>query len=334
MNKIKKQLFSAASLLLALALSAGALAAERALVPLGRTTGVRLFAGGAAVIGFPEGADSPAQRAGVAVGDVVTAVDGEPVSSNEELSSRIAALERDDVVLTVRRGDETLDLSVDRLLSGESGWRLGVWVRDSMAGIGTITFVDPETGVFGALGHGVCDPDTGELMAVDSGAIMDSEVVGVVPGIAGSPGRLTGAFDTTHDDGTLYANTPFGLFGLLEDMSLLDGAEVMALAPLDEVVSGAAQIIANIAGREARRYDVLLNKTGSGGGRDFIVTVVDPALLEQTGGIVQGMSGSPILQDGRLVGAVTHVLVDDPARGYGIAIERMLAAAEEAARAS
>ena len=213
-------------------------------------------------------------------------------------------------------------------------YRLGAWIRDSMAGIGTMTFYEPATGIFGALGHGINDVDTALLMPLESGAILSASVSDVKKGAAGDPGELHGAFRTDRDLGELWANTPGGIFGTLADTSLVSADQAVPVALRSQVKVGPATILSNIAGEEVKRYDVEIVRVypaGSHDTRDLMVKVTDPALLEATGGIVQGMSGSPILQDGRLVGAVTHVLVNDPTQGYGILAETMLSAAQASA---
>jgi len=209
-------------------------------------------------------------------------------------------------------------------------YRLGAWVRDSMAGIGTMTFYDPQSGTFGALGHGVTDVDTGQLLPLDHGSIMDASVKAVKKGERASPGELKGDFDLTRDSGTLYANTECGIFGKLsaEDAARIVGA-ALPIAKKDEVKTGKATILATVSGNETREYDIEIEKiySPSGSTRNLLLRVTDEELLAQTGGVVQGMSGSAILQDGKIIGAVTHVLLDDPSRGYGIFIENMLSAA-------
>jgi len=192
-----------------------------------------------------------------------------------------------------------------------------------MAGIGTMTWYDPATGVFGALGHGVTDTDTALLMPFSNGSILPSTVKAVKRGETGSAGELRGDFDLTGDLGPLYANTTSGIFGRLETAP----AETEAV-PTGAALPGEAVILANVQGDEVREYDIEILKvvSGSADGRDLVLSVTDPALLEATGGIVQGMSGSPILQNGKLVGAVTHVLLNDPSKGYGILIDHMLEA--------
>ena len=206
---------------------------------------------------------------------------------------------------------------------------MGVWLRDSMAGIGTMTFWDPDTGVFAALGHGINDVDTAALMPLESGGIMAATVSGVERGRVGAPGELHGDFDLTADLGSLYANTSQGVFGRTAQ-PLSDRAETVEVARADQVRTGPATILSNIRGDQVEEFQVeITHVSRSGDGtRNLMLEVTDPKLLSATGGIVQGMSGSPILQDGRLAGAVTHVLIDDPTRGYGIFAENMCRAAD------
>lgn len=335
-QKIRKKLAKTAAFLMAAALcfpifTENINAAGKKLIPLGRTTGIKLFSGGAMVVGFASseatGGASPAQRGGLAVGDVIMAVDGISVESNEELSSALSSLKRGSAVLTVRRGGDTVDITVEGLLPHENGgYRLGAWVRDSMAGIGTITFVDPATGKFGALGHGICDVDTGRLMPFDNGSTMTSTVTGAVRGQRGKPGQLTGEFDLRQDSGVLRENTGGGIFGVLTDKSLYSGLKAVETAGIDDVRCGKVEILSNISGTEVESYSAKITRIMKNEecGRDFMIEITDDRLIGRTGGIVQGMSGSPILQDGRLIGAVTHVLINDPEQGYGISIDNMM----------
>ena len=230
------------------------------------------------------------------------------------------------------RDDKTVQLTAQAVQCGSDGqYKLGAWIRDSMAGIGTLTFCEPATGRFGALGHGINDVDTAQLMPLQSGSIMYSEVTDVKKGEKGAPGELHGAFQVNRDLGELYANTASGVFGRLEDGTLTDGLEPVPVAERKEVKTGAATILSNIAGDQVEEYQVEIIRVYPANGadtRNLMLKVTDPRLLETTGGIVQGMSGSPILQNGKLVGAVTHVLVNDPTQGYGILAENMLLEAE------
>ena len=202
---------------------------------------------------------------------------------------------------------------------------IGAWVRDSMAGIGTMTYYDPQTGQFGALGHGITDVDTNLLMPFSNGSILPSTVKAVKRGAAGSAGELRGDFDLTVDLGDLTANTTAGVFGVLEDADYAAGDAI----PVGTAVPGKAVIRSNVEGDDTEEYEIEILKIceNASDGRDLVLAVKDENLLAKTGGIVQGMSGSPIIQDGKLVGAVTHVLLNDPTKGYGISMETMLSAA-------
>lgn len=318
-----------ASSLLGQTARAAALTADR-LVPVGHTIGIKLFAEGVVVIGLAEvetgeGLLSPGADCGLQVGDVIEAANGEEVESSEHFAELLQCGGR--VELDVSRDGEDLTLAAQPVRGTDGTWRLGAWIRDSMAGIGTVTFYDPETGTFGALGHGVTDTDTGLLMPLGGGSVMHASVKAVKRGCAGDPGELKGSFDLTHDLGELFANTERGVFGSLEDCALA-GGEAVPVAKPGEVHAGAASILSNVSGDVVEAYDVEIVRVLDGGGvQNLLLQVTDEALIAQTGGIVQGMSGSPILQDGRIVGAVTHVMVNEPTKGYGILIENMLAAA-------
>lgn len=326
------------SAVLLLPITAGDIAAaEKKLIPFGKTTGIKMFSGGAMIVGFASseagGGPSPARLCGLKVGDVISAVNGQAVESNEELSAMMSSLSDDCARLTVIRERNQTEIEVKGLLpSDKGGYILGAWVRDSMAGIGTITYIDPETGAFGALGHGICDVDSGILMPFDNGSIMPSTVTGAIKGKSGTPGQLVGSFDLKTDSGLLLQNTSKGIFGCITDSGLYSGLEAVEIAPLDQVKCGKIEILSNIDGEEIGRYSAKIVKLlkDEGGCRDFVIEITDERLIDKTGGIVQGMSGSPILQDGKLIGAVTHVLVNDPTRGYGISIENMIGEAQKA----
>lgn len=312
----------------------GTAEARHYLVPIGQTVGIKLFSHGVLVVGFSEvasegGAISPAQECGLKVGDIITEIGDEYVNSIEEVTSALQTIGDETVTISALRDGKRLSLEADSVpCLADGSYQLGVWVRDSMAGIGTVTFYEPETGTFAALGHGIADVDTDILLPLRSGAIMSSRVTGIVKGMRGTPGQLHGSFDLENDSGQLYANTECGVFGKT-DCGVFSGA-ALPVAHRSEVTTGRATILSNISGEEVREYDVEILRVypeSLSDTRNLMVRVTDPALLEATGGIVQGMSGSPILQNGQLVGAVTHVLVNDPTCGYGILAENMLEAA-------
>lgn len=305
-------------------------------IPVGRTVGIKLFSDGVLVVGISdiqskETTSSPAKEMGLKVGDVITHINDREVDTIEEMQDAIQTLAGERMTLKVLRQDKQLQLCGAAVCSRQGTYQLGTWIRDSMAGIGTMTFYDPKSDVFGALGHGINDVDTAQLMTMQSGSIMHSSVTDVKKGQSGAPGELHGSFDLKRDMGQLYANTRAGIFGTTEDEKFFGDAKPMQIAQRSQIKTGPATILSNVAGEEVREYQVEimhLYPSTEGEMRNMMIKVTDPELLEQTGGIVQGMSGSPILQNGKLVGAVTHVLVNDPTRGYGIFIENMLEAAE------
>ena len=328
---IQRGLRYGAALVLAMALCATvALAAGtegKRLVPVGHTVGVKLFARGVVVVKLPEGG-TPARSCGLQTGDVIEACGGRTVTSTEQFQSLLQENGTETTELSVKRQGSPVTLSVEPERNEEGVCCIGAWVRDSMAGIGTMTYYDPASGTYGALGHGITDVDTALLMPLYAGSITEATVKAVKRGERGSPGELKGDFSGSRDLGTVASNTEGGIFGSMEPCALTAG-EPVPVAQADEVKTGPATILSNISGDETQEYAVEIVKIypQSQATRNLLIRVTDSALLEKTGGIVQGMSGSPILQNGRLVGAVTHVLLNDPTQGYGILMENMLKAA-------
>lgn len=315
-------------------------ALPQTLVPVGHTVGIKLFSDGVLVVGLgqvdtPTGAAAPAKTCGLREGDIITHINSHEVDTIEEVQSVLEETSGEKMSIRCLRGDTELQLTTQAAqCSADGSYKLGAWIRDSMAGIGTVTFYDPQSGLFGALGHGVSDVDTARLMPLSSGAILHSSVTGVQKGQVGEPGQLRGAFDLDQDLGQLYANTQSGIFG---DLARTDGLPLSPAVPVarkGEVHVGTVTIRSNIKGEEVKEYQAEILRIYPDNGEDtrnFLIKITDPELLDETGGIVQGMSGSPILQDGKLIGAVTHVLVNNPTQGYGIFVENMLKAAQEAA---
>ncbi|WP_143436119.1 SpoIVB peptidase [Intestinibacillus massiliensis] len=325
------------SSLLAAAILAGSgltayAAAPAEVIPIGRTAGIKMSAEGVMVVRLSGvqtaiGEVYPAKQAGLHEGDQIVSADGKQVTSNESLQKTVAAAGEKAVALQVRRDGQAMEVKVIPVMDTTGQYKIGVMVRDSMAGIGTITYVDPDTGAYGSLGHGICDMDTGVLLPLGKGSVMESAVSGVQKGEAGKPGELKGEFNLQQDMGSVVKNTDSGVFGTLTDDSYYKALGKMQVAAASEVKAGPAQILSNIEGEETALYDVEIVKIYDENddlGRCMMLHVTDPKLLDKTGGIVQGMSGSPLIQNGKLVGAVTHVLVNDPTRGYAIFVEKML----------
>ena len=302
--------------------------AERTVIPVGKAVGIKLFSDGVLVVGLAEG-DTPARACGLREGDIITALDGCSVDSTEQVQSLLSAAAGRPMTLTVRRGSAALSLTAAAHQSPAGAWQLGAWIRDSMAGIGTLTYYDPATGQYGALGHGITDVDTAQLMPLASGSIMETSVRAVKRGAKGDPGELKGDFSVQRDVGTVTVNSDGGIFGTVADAGFLTGGTPVPVASPSQVKTGRATILATVHGDDTAEYTVdIVRVYGDGAStRNMLLHITDQRLLDATGGIVQGMSGSPILQNGRIVGAVTHVLLNDPTRGYGIFLENMLSMA-------
>lgn len=297
----------------------------------GMAFGVKFHTDGVMVVGFCDietqnGKVNPAYAAGVRLRDVITAVNGVALSGSAQLTQLIEASGGSPVVLTCRRDGRELSFTLSPVFCpAEDRYKTGVWVRDSGAGIGTVTFIIPETGAFAGLGHGICDGDTGELIPMQRGYVTGVTVSGLTRGVAGNPGELKGYF-SSGKCGTLVGNTENGVYGIFSQVPDQSPETELPIATRSEVKAGAAYIWCTLDTNHPCRYSVELSQIDrtSHTNKCFTVTVTDPALLERTGGIIQGMSGSPIVQDGKIVGAVTHVLINDPTRGYGIFVENML----------
>ena len=303
-------------------------------IPMGTAVGIKLFSDGVLVVGLSgveteKGNVSPGKLSGLKAGDVITHINGSEVDTVEQVQKLLEQQGEEQLTIQAVRSDKNLQLTAQAVENRQGVRQLGVWLRDSMAGIGTVTYYDPNSGAFGALGHGINDTDTAALMPMETGSIMPATVGEVKKGLPGQPGELRGEFDLKRDLGTLSANTQQGVFGCADGLEIPAGARPVAMAKKEEIKVGKATILSNVRGTQVEEFDVELVcvDKGSTGNKNMLLKVTDPELLELTGGIVQGMSGSPIIQDGKLVGAVTHVLVNDPTRGYGIFIENMLDAA-------
>lgn len=305
--------------------SAAALADS--LVPGGQALGITMEIDGVMVaevvpVSTVEGEKSPAADAGLLKGDIIAKLGGSDINSAGDFISAVEKLNGETTTVTVKRDGKLKQFNITPALSADGVYKLGLMLRDGISGIGTLTYYDPETGIYGALGHSISDSDSGRILPLHDGSISDAEIVGIVPGQAGAPGELSGASNESGVLGDIRINCGCGIFGLAD---LSDENAI----PLGEMRQGEAEIFCTVSGSDIEEYGIAIDKVSSVDGYTVAkLHVTDPELLSLTGGIVQGMSGSPIIQDGCLVGAVTHVFVNDPAGGYGISIQDMLAAAK------
>lgn len=296
----------------------------------GMPFGVKFFTEGVTVVGFSEvegkdGKVNPAAKAGLHAKDVILQIDGQPLSGAADLTDRIEKSNGKPLALHCRRGKNEFDVTLTPVYCpAEARYKTGIWVRDSGAGIGTVTFILPDSGAFAGLGHGICDADTGELVAMRRGTVSDVTISSVVRGAAGAPGELKGYFNAGKV-GALLGNSTCGVWGMFSELPELE-SDPISVGLHDEIEEGDAYILSTLDSNKTERYDIKISNINrdAKGSKCFTVTVTDPDLIACSGGIVQGMSGSPIIQNGKLVGAVTHVLINDPTTGYGIFAENML----------
>ncbi len=303
---------------------------EPILIPCGNPFGIKLLTDGVIVVevsGFEteSGFKSPASEAGIKTGDIIKTINGKKISSNDDIEKLVSGGGGNELTIKLVRDDKTIFLNVNpELCSSDGSYRIGLWVRDSSAGIGTVTFYNPETGVFAGLGHPVCDVDTGNILPLSKGEVAEVTVNGIKKGTAGAPGELLGSFSSASAIGSLELNCENGLFGIISPFTPCN--EAVPLGMRQEIEVGEAYIYTTIDGSKPQKYKIVIEKIDlhdTKGSKNMIVRVTDKELLEKTGGIVQGMSGSPIIQNGKLVGAVTHVFVNNPTKGYAIFADTM-----------
>ena len=306
--------------------------AETEVVPGGNVIGIKLYTKGALVIDVArfERADgaivAPATDAGLKPGDIILNINGIEIEDSLHLMNVVSENGEMENVLNVQRNDKIFETKILPQLDKTSGkYKMGVWVKDSAAGIGTMTFYNPETGRFGALGHSITDSDIGTSYSVKSGSIENVYVNTVVKGEKGIPGELKGVFSGDSEIiGTVTENNANGIYGMMLN---IENKETMKIASRWDVREGAATILSTVEGGNVENFNIEIQKVMYNSGKSsksMIIKITDERLIEKTGGIVQGMSGSPIIQNGKLIGAVTHVFVNDPARGYGIFIDNMI----------
>lgn len=303
-------------------------------IPLGNSIGLKLYTKGVLVVGMSEiEGIKPYENLGIVEGDRIISINNKEISNTDDLIETVNASNGKQVELKYikENSNEEITTNITPAKTKENEYKLGLWVRDAAAGVGTATFYEPGAGKFALLGHGITDIDTGNLITIANGELVNSNIISITKGEKGKPGEIKGSIEGQGKIGDVYKNTSFGVFGKTQSASKLEITEKeMEVLPRNEVKAEKAQIICELENGKKSYYDIEIQKlylTNNKDNKSMLIKVTDKELLEKTGGIIQGMSGSPIIQNGKFVGAVTHVLVNDPTTGYGVFADMMLKAA-------
>ena len=301
----------------------------------GNSVGVRVSTDGVLAVGYSdlttgEGeVESPAQNGGIQIGDRLISVNGNKIKNSKDLSKKINESKSENVEILIERNGEEITKNINLSKNADGDYKIGLWVRDSTAGVGTLTFYDKESGKYGAIGHPITDSETEKILSIKNGDLLNSSIISIKKGVKGNPGELRGIFSSDKKPiGNVTGNTQCGIFGSMNTENLKNiNNKTYKVGWRDEIQPGPAQIITTIDEEGPKLYDieiVKLAKQDNISTKSMVIKITDERLLEKTGGVVQGMSGSPIIQNDKIIGAVTHVLVNKPEVGYGIYIEWML----------
>ena len=301
----------------------------------GNSVGVRVSTDGVLAVGYSDLTKgnveiaSPAQNGGIQIGDRLISVNGNKIKNSKDLSKKINESKSENVEILLERNGEEITKNIKLSKNQDGDYKIGLWVRDSTAGVGTLTFYDKESGKYGAIGHPITDSETEKILSIKNGDLLNSSIISIKKGVKGNPGELRGIFSSDKKPiGNVTGNTQCGIFGSMNTENLKNiNNKTYKVGWRDEIQPGPAQIITTIDEEGPKLYDIeiiKLTKQESISTKSMVIKITDERLLEKTGGVVQGMSGSPIIQNDKIIGAVTHVLVNKPEIGYGIYIEWML----------
>ena len=304
-------------------------------VALGDIVGLKLYTNGVLVVGMSEisGIDNnkykPYEKTGIREGDMIVKVNKAIVTCTADLLKTINEAEDNEVSLSYVRDGNLEQTSITPVKAEDNSYKIGLWVRDTAAGVGTVSFYEPSTGIFAALGHGILDIDTEKLLDISTGDFVTTNIVSIKKGEKGSPGKIQGSIDNQKVIGEIYKNTELGVYGALKNISALsiNTNNTIDVALRDEIEIGKANIICTLENDQKEEYEVEIQKiykNNTWDNKSMVIKVTDKSLIDKTGGIIQGMSGSPIIQNGKLVGVLTHVLVSDPCMGYGVFADMMI----------
>ena len=298
-------------------------------VPVGQIAGLKLYTSGVLVVGMAEikGTDNvsykPYENTGIEEGDMIIEVSNNEITDTQDLLKTVNSSNGNELNIKYVRDGQTLECNITPVQTSNNEYKLGLWVRDSAAGIGTMTFYEPSTGNFAALGHGISDIDTGDLVNISNGEFVTTNILSIIRGKKGTPGKIQGSIQNSSNIGTISKNTSLGIFGVIDDKSTLKSSSYQELdvATRNEIELGHATILCSLDNNEVKEYSIEIEKlflNNNYDNKSMLIKVTDEELLDNTGGIIQGMSGCPIIQNGKFIGAVTNVLVNDPTQGYGI----------------
>lgn len=299
-------------------------------VPVGRAIGMKLYTEGVLVVGKSEVSGQISyEEADIKEGDLITQINHEVVTCTEDLIEKVEQSKGEKLLVTYKREDSEKETTLVPIQTEDQRYKIGLWVRDAAAGIGTLSFYEPESGVSIALGHGIMDIDTQELIQIAKGNMITTKILSIKKGKKGDPGEMKGTIDAGTDIGTVAKNTEFGVVGKITNKSVLGlhDEDKVQVALRNEIQEGKAEILTQLEDGSNQKYEIEIKKiyrNNNENNKSFLIKITDEALLEKTGGIVQGMSGSPILQNGKLIGVVTNVLVNDPTSGYGVFADLMI----------
>ena len=299
-------------------------------VPLGSAIGLKLYTEGVLVVGMSQiNGVKPYENTKIEEGDRIISINNKKINNTEDLIETVNSFKGKEVEIKyINNNNEEKTANITPIKGTDDEYKLGLWVRDAAAGVGTATFYIPETGIFSAIGHGITDIDTGNLITIANGELVNSNIISIVKGKKGQPGEIRGSIEGQVKLGDIYKNTPFGIYGKINNSIELENIEnEMEVLPRNEIKEGKAYIICELENGKKDKYDIQIEKIYLNNNKDnksMLIKITDERLLEKTGGIIQGMSGSPIIQDNKFVGAITHVLVNNPKEGYAVFADMML----------
>ncbi len=303
---------------------------KTAVIPIGKAIGMKLYTDGVLVVGMSEiNGKRPYENSGIQEGDRIVEINHKEIDSTNDLIETVNQSNGTTLEITYKRDEETITTSIEPVKTTENEYKIGLWVRDAVAGVGTMTFYEPSSGMFAALGHGITDIDTSELISIASGELVTTQILSIVKGEKGVPGEVRGSIDKSIALGSISKNTKYGIYGRIDSPTRLSISEFnkMEVALRNEIKIGKAHILCQLDNGKIESYDIEIQKlflNNNENNKSMMIKVTDERLLEKTGGIIQGMSGAPIVQNGKFIGAVTHVLVNDPTSGYGVFADIMI----------